>query len=267
VPSEADRRMTLDDYVGGLLSTVVDLVLRMHRRSDLHLVGYCMGGTMAALYATLQPERVKSLTLMAAPIDFAGRETLLNLWTDPQYFDVDAFVDSQGNCPASFLQACFLFMKPVQNLLEKHVAFFEQLDDPRFVSNYFAMEHWVNDNIPVAGETFREFVKSFYQKNQLVKGEFRLGDHPVDLGRISCPLLVLTAEHDHLVAPSSTEGILPLVRSRDVESMTIGAGHVGLVVGSKAHRSFWPRATGWLADRSTPLGSEDGGLRNGKHPS
>ena len=66
-------------------------------------------------------------------------------------------------------------MKPVQNLIEKHVVFFEQLDDSRFVSNYFAMEHWVNDNIPVAGETFRAFVKNFYQDNELVRGEFLLG--------------------------------------------------------------------------------------------
>ena len=40
------------------------------------------------------------------------------------------------------------------------------------------MEHWVNDNIPVAGETFREFVKNLYQSNELVRGEFRLGDQP-----------------------------------------------------------------------------------------
>src|SRR5262249_45750800 len=147
---------------------------------------------------------------------------------------------------------CFLLMKPVENMVQKHVAFFEQLDDPKFVSNYFAMESWVNDNIPVAGETFRQFVKCLYQRNELVKGEFHLGGDRIDLGRIACPLLVLTARNDHLVAPSSTEGILRHVRSEDVELMTIEAGHVGLVVGGKAHRTFWPKATRWLADRSTP---------------
>jgi polyhydroxyalkanoate synthase subunit PhaC len=85
----------------------------------------------------------------------------------------------------------------------------------------------------------------------LVKGEFRLGGDPIDLSRITCPLLVLTARNDHLDAPSSTQGILRHVRSQDVESMTIEAGHVGLVVGGKAHRTFWPKATRWLADRST----------------
>ena len=117
------------------------------------------------------------------------------------------------------------------------------------------MEHWVNDNIPVAGETFREFVKKLYQRNELVKGEFRLGDGRVELGRITCPLLLLTAKNDHLVAPESTEGIMPHVGSQDVKSMMINAGHVGLVVGCKAQKTFWPEATRWIADRSTPSGS------------
>ena len=83
------------------------------------------------------------------------------------------------------------------------------------------MERWVNDNIPVAGETFREFVKKLYQRNELVRGEFRLGGRRVDLRRITCPLLLLTAKNDHLVAPASTEGIRPHVGSRDVTSMAI----------------------------------------------
>jgi polyhydroxyalkanoate synthase len=252
VPSDADRGMTLESYVTGSLKRVVDFILRQLHREDIHLLGYCMGGTISAMFAALHPEKVRSLTLMAAPIDFSGRESLLNLWMDRKYFDVDAFVDRHGNCPAVFLQTCFLLMKPVQNLVEKHLTFLDQLDNPRFVSSYFAMEHWVNDNIPVAGETFREFIKSFYQCNALVRGQFHLGARPVDLGRIACPLLVLTAENDHLVPPGSTEGILPHVTSRDVETMRIDAGHVGLVVGGMAHKSFWPRATRWLADRSSP---------------
>ena len=72
-------------------------------------------------------------------------------------------------------------MKPIQNLLQKNLAMFENLEDPQFLANYFAMELWVNDNIPVAGETFREFVKDFYQGNRLVRGEFRLGGRRVDL--------------------------------------------------------------------------------------
>ncbi len=253
VPTAADRGLGLEHYVCGFLQRAVEWIRERQAADRVHLLGYCMGGTMTTLFAALRPELVGSLTLLAAPIDFCGHDALLNLWTDPRHFDVDAVVDTFGNCPAWFLQTCFLFMNPVANLVEKNLSFYEQMDDPRSMTNHFALESWVNDGIPVAGETFRQFVKCLYQRNLLVKGELSLGGRHVDLARITCPLLLLTAKNDHLVVPASTEGIRPHVRTSDVESMEIGAGHVGLVVSSRAHQSFWPAATRWLGDRSTPL--------------
>jgi polyhydroxyalkanoate synthase len=248
VPSDADRGLTLEDYVCERLNSVVAFILAQHRSQSLHLLGYCMGGTLAALFTALEPSAVETLTLLAAPIDFAGRESLLNVWSSSKYFDVDAFIDANGNCPAWFLQLCFLHTKPIQNLLEKNISFYEHMNDRRFVANFFAMERWVNDNIPVAGETFRQFVKDLYQENQLVRGNFHLGARRVDLSRIACPLLLLTASNDHLVAPRSTIGIRSHVGSRVIKEMMIEAGHVGLVVSSKAHKTFWPEAARWLVE-------------------
>ncbi|MGA8743187.1 MAG: class III poly(R)-hydroxyalkanoic acid synthase subunit PhaC [Terracidiphilus sp.] len=260
VPTDADRGLTLDDYVCGSLMEVVQFILREHGRENLHLLGYCMGGTMSAMFTALNPQLIKTLTLLASPIDFGGRESLLNCWTEQKYFDVDALIDTYGNCPAWFLQTCFLQMKPIQNFVEKYITFYEQMDDPQMITNFFAMERWVNDNVPVAGEAFRAFVKNLYQANELVRGEFNLGGKPVDLRQITCPLLLLTAKNDHLVSPPSTEGIRPHVGSHDIKSMTIDAGHVGLVVGSKAQKTFWPEATRWLADRSTLVCSPEASL-------
>jgi polyhydroxyalkanoate synthase subunit PhaC len=253
VPAEADHRLGLEHYVCGFLQRAVEWIRERQASERVHLLGYCMGGTMAALFTALRPELVRSLTLLAAPIDFVGHDALLNLWTDRRHFDVDALVDAYGNCPAWFLQTCFLFMNPIANLIEKNISFYEQMDDPRSMTNHFALESWVNDGIPVAGEVFRQFVKSLYQRNLLVKGELSLDGRRVDLARITCPLLLLTAKNDHLVSPASTEGIRPHVATPDIESMEIGAGHVGLVVSSRAHKTFWPAATRWLGDRSTPL--------------
>ena len=66
------------------------------------------------MFTALHPKMVKNLILLAAGIDFSTRDGLLNLWTDPRYFNVDAFVDAFGNCPAEYLQACFLMLKPVR---------------------------------------------------------------------------------------------------------------------------------------------------------
>jgi len=250
-PTHSDRGLTLEHYVCGFLKEAVQLIVREHGRSDLHLLGYCMGGTISVLFTALFPALVHSLTLLAAPIDFGGRESLLNVWTERAHFDVDAFVDANGNCPGWFLQSCFQHMKPIENVLQKNASMLANIEDPAFLSNYFALELWVNDNIPVAGEAFREFVKDLYQDNKLVKGEFYLGGRRVDLGHIACPLLLLMAKNDHLVAPAATDGIRRHVASQDVETNLIDAGHVGLVVGGKAQRGLWPQAARWLANRST----------------
>ncbi len=254
-PSEADRSLRLHDYVCGFLKNVVDYLRDHTGVPSLNLLGYCMGGAMSTMFTAVYPDLIKNLILLAAPIDFSDRQSLLHLWTDEKYFDIDSLIDTFGNCPAPFLQGCFLMMKPVQNFYEKYYTFYDKMNDSRFVENFFAMEKWVGDNIPVAGETFREFVKKLYQGNQLVKGEFLLNDVPVKLANIHCPLLLLTAKEDHLVIPQSTEGIMPHVSSQDVKSMMINAGHVGLVVSSKAQREFWPEATRWIAERSTPGGA------------
>ena len=258
-PSAADRSLTLRDYIDGLMKNCADVVVRSAHTPTVNLVGYCMGGTMSAIFAARYPELINTLTLMTAPIDFSvgGEQSLVQFWSNPEYFDVDALVDAFGNCPAEFLQYSFQMMKPVQNYVGKYLTFFEKMDDDKFIENYFAMDKWTNDNIPVAGETYREFVKKLYQRNELVKGEFRLGleAEPVRLSRITCPLLVLDASADHLVPPCQSEGILPHVGSQDTKVMTLDAGHVGLAVSSKAHKKFWPAATAWIADRSTPAGS------------
>jgi polyhydroxyalkanoate synthase len=153
-------------------------------------------------------------------------------------------------------------MRPVQNFVEKYIGFTEKLNDEAFLENFFAMERWVNDNIPVPGETFREFVKLLYRKNLLALGQMRLGDVPVDLKQITCPVLLLTADQDHLVPASSTRAIGNLVRSKEVREMSIHAGHIGLAVSSKAHRQLWPDAAMWIADHSTNRPGGNGSPRD-----
>jgi polyhydroxyalkanoate synthase len=251
IPSAADRSLRLQDYVCGFLKGVTDFVCNHSGSQRVNLMGYCMGGTMSAMYTALYPEQVKNLILMAAPIDFSGDECLLNVWTQAEYFDVDGLIDAFGNCPGSFLQTSFQLMKPVQNYFEKYTTFADKLDDEAYLENYFAMERWVNDNIPVAGETFREFVKLLYQQNQLVMGELKLCEQPVKLSNITCPLLTLVADQDHLVPPSATLAIKHYVASQFMRHMSINAGHIGLAVSSKAHSQLWPEAAMWMADHST----------------
>lgn len=251
IPSVNDQSLRLYDYICERMKNLVELACLHADAQQVSLLGYCMGGTMSAMFAALYPERVRNLILLAAPIDFDNDQSLLNLWAREEYFDVDGLVDTFGNCPGFLLQICFQQMKPVHNYVKKYMALADRATDHAFLDNFFAMERWANDNIPVAGETFREFVKMLYQQNRLAKGQMQLNHVPVDLKAVSCPTLVLTADLDHLVSPNSTLAIRDLVSSSEVEAKSIATGHIGLAVSSKAHRQLWPEATHWIADHSS----------------
>jgi polyhydroxyalkanoate synthase subunit PhaC len=245
-PTHADRHLTLDDYINGYLANVVDYVCEQTGSPQVNILGYCMGGTMSAMYTSLHQKKVKSLMLLAAGIDFAPRNGLLNLWTDPNYFDVDKFVDAFGNAPAEFLQATFQFLKPVQNMIEKPINFFEKMEDEKFVEDYFTMETWLNDNIAVPGEVFREFVKGLYQKNLLIKGRMPVGKHTINLKNITCPVLNIMAKNDDLVPCAQSLPFNDLVSSKERHTIVVPAGHIGLAVGGKAQKESWPEAVKWL---------------------
>jgi polyhydroxyalkanoate synthase len=249
-PSDADRHLTLDDHINGYLAHIIDEVCASTGADQVNILGYCMGGTMSAAYTALHPERVRNLILLAAGIDFSTREGLLNLWADPAYFDVDGFVDAFGNCPPEFLQASFLSLKPVQNLIEKPLTLWEKIDDDAFIEDFLTMETWLNDNIAVPGEVYRQFVKDLYQKNLLVKNEMKIGRRKVNLKNITCPVLNLMAQYDDLVPVSQSAPFNDLVGSSDRRSITCPAGHIGLAIGSRAQREVWPETCSWLGDRS-----------------
>lgn len=250
VPDDADRFLSLEDYIQRYLGNVIDHVRERTDCEQVSVLGYCMGGTMSAIYTALHQEKIKNLMLLAAPIDWSTKDSLLSVWTDPKYFDVDKMIDVFGNAPAEWLQTSFMLLKPVQNLFEKYFTFYENMEDEKFLEDFFAMETWLNDNVPVAGETFRQFVKYLSQQNRLIRGELDIGGERVDLRNITCPILNLAAQRDHLVPCGQSLPFNDAVGSTDRKSINFPAGHIGMSVGSKAHRDLWPKVCEWLGERS-----------------
>ncbi len=253
VPADGDRYLSVENYVEGYMDHVVDHIRERSGCDQINVLGYCMGGSLSAMYTALHPDKVKNLILMAAPVDWSNKDSLLSVWTDSKYLDIDKVLDVHGNAPADWLQSSFQMLKPVQNYVEKYFNFYENMENEKFLEDFFAMETWLNDNIPVAGETFRQFVKYLFQQNLLIQGKFEIGDECVDLGNITCPIMNLTAQNDHLVPCGQSLPFNDAVGSKDRKSINFPAGHIGLAVGSKAHRDLWPKVCDWLSERSDEL--------------
>jgi polyhydroxyalkanoate synthase len=112
-------------------------------------------------------------------------------------------------------------------------------------------EHWMQSDVPIAGQIFRELVKQVFKRNALVKGEFKLGDKLVDLKEIKCPLLNVVAEYDDVVHPQSSLPLPEYVGSEDKRNLTFPTGHLGAVVSAGAIGKLWPQVGEWLAARDS----------------
>lgn len=248
-PDDADSQITLEDYLDSYLTNVISGTLEHAKAKELSLVGYCMGGTMALLYAALHPTKIKNLVFLATPIDFHN-DSLLSVWARREYFDVDKFIDTYGNAPADVLQNSFAMMKPTKNIT-RYADLMANVKDDEFVETFLAFDYWVNDAVPVAGETFRKFIKDTYQDNLLVKNEMKLGARRIELKNVSCPILNIVAQHDNIVPPESSTCLMDLVGSRDKELLQVKGGHHGLSIGPSALQTVWPKAADWLRSRQT----------------
>ncbi|WP_243043102.1 class III poly(R)-hydroxyalkanoic acid synthase subunit PhaC [Dyella sedimenti] len=247
-PDGADRWLTLDDYINGYLDRCVDAVRKAAGVDAVNLLGICQGGTFSLCYAAIHGAKVKNLITMVTPVDFQTPDNMLSSWA--RDMNVDLFVDTMGNIPAELLNWVYLTLKPIRLNQQKYVGLVDILDNPRELQNFLRMERWIFDSPDQAGEAFREFIKAFYQQNQLVKGEVVIGGKPVDLGLITQPVLNIFAEQDHLVPPDASRALGRHVGTSDYTQLAFKGGHIGIYVSGRAQREVPPAIHQWLSTRN-----------------
>jgi len=227
----------------------VDEVRERSGQDSINILGYCMGGTMSTMYASLHPEKVQNLALMAAGLCFAGTGGVLEQWGGEEYFDPEAVTETFHNVPAGFLDVGFALMDPVQNYVTKYVNLYENVEDEDFVENFARMEEWLGDGIDVAGATFNEFIEDIYQQNKLMENELYLGGEHVDIENIDMPVLQIVAEYDHLIPPEASKPFNDAIPSDDKTILEFPTGHIGMSVSSKSHAELWPDVCDWFEAR------------------
>jgi polyhydroxyalkanoate synthase len=246
-PDRDDSRLSLDDYVNRHLGACIDHVRRVHDVPSVNLLGVCQGGTLALCHAALHPGRVRNLVTMVTPVDFHTDDNLLSKWA--RKLDVDRLVEALGNVPGELLNAAFIALMPLRLTARKYAGLADIADDRGALENFLRMERWIHDSPDQAGTAFRQFIRWFFQENRLVRGGLTIGDRPVDLRAIACPILNVFATQDHLVPPSASRPLDALTASRDYTPFEFDGGHIGIYVSRRA-QELLPRAIGeWLAGR------------------
>jgi polyhydroxyalkanoate synthase len=232
---------TLTDRARDVGGHVTDLLLPLLAKLPAPpiLIGYCLGGTMATAAATLAP--VAGLATIAAPWRFAG-------YSDAARADIAALwqaakpgCEALGLVPMEVLQTGFWRLDPARTIA-KYEAFATMPDGE--IALFVAMEDWANGGAPLTLAAGRQLFEDFVATDAPGQGGWTVDGRTIDPHALACPAVEFVSLGDRIVPAATAAG---LADRRD-----IGAGHVGMIVGSRARAQLWEPLTDWL--RGVPAG-------------
>ncbi len=249
---------TKDAGVGAFLDAVTRAVDHIGA-PRVNLIGDCQGGWLATMFAALHPERVNTLTVAGAPIDFHAGAGVIHSYVDALAQGADMGFYERivarhgGVLPGAFMLDGFIAIRP-ESEVAKQLQLLVHLDDPVHVQRYGAFEDWFKHTQDLPGAFYLWIVQRLFRDNELVRGVLEHEGRPVRLDAIACPVALLAGGKDHITPPPQVFALADHVATapEHMVQRTTRGGHLGLFMGSEALRDHWPPLLAGVLEHSMP---------------
>jgi polyhydroxyalkanoate synthase len=242
-------RKTFEHYMreGPLAS--LDAIKKATGESKVHTVGYCVGGTLLAVtlahMAARQDRRVMSATFFASQVDFTYSGDLKVFADEEQIAALERQMNERGYLESRKMANTFNLMRS------------NDLIWPYIVNNYFRgrapppfdLLYWNADatRMPAANHSF--YLRNFYLKNNLARGELSIAGKTLDLRKVTLPIYNLATRDDH-IAPAKSVLFGSRLFGGPVRFVLAGSGHIAGVINppDKRKYQYWTGAKPTSAD-------------------
>jgi polyhydroxyalkanoate synthase len=278
-PGSEDRDLSLEDYRKLGIMAALDAIGSVVPDRKIHMAGYCLGGTLAAVAAAAmardKDERLKSLTLIAAQTDFHEAGELMLFINESQVAFLEDMMWQQGYLDSAQMAGAFQLLRS------------NDLIWSRMLREYFMGERaplndlmaWNADGTRMPYRMHSDYLRRIFLNNDLAEGRLTADGRPVALTDIHVPLFAVGTTQDH-VAPWRSVHKINLLTDAEVTFTLVSGGHnVGVVAEpghpharfrtiARAHEgpyvdpdaflssaaeqegSWWPQWRAWLDARS-----------------
>ncbi|MCT8328283.1 PHA/PHB synthase family protein [Albidovulum sediminis] len=280
-PTAAQAALSLEDYRKSGVMTALDAVGRIVPDRRVHAVGYCLGGTMLAIAAATMArdgdDRLATVTLMAAQVDFAEAGELLLFVDESQVAFLEDMMWDQGYLDRPQMARTFSTIRSEDLIWSRAVRryFLGQQDQPTDLGV------WSADTTRMPARMHSEYLRGLFLENRLTAGRFAVEGRVIALKDICVPMFVIATETDH-IAPWKSVYKTQLFTDCDLSFVLTSGGHNSGIVNppdgdprsryrrghrpAKAHYegadrwlntaetragSWWPEWAGWMADHGT----------------
>src|SRR4051794_17308254 len=248
--TQATKDATIADYLGEVAAAVE------HIGGPVNLVGDCQGGWLATIYAALHPDKVNTLTIAGAPIDFHAGDAVIHdsvraLSDEDLRFYKNMVAVGNGVLKGEFLLGGFIAIKP-ENELGKQLQLLANVREDHHVDRYRLFEDWYKHAQDVAGAFYLWLVEHLFVKNELISGSLQIDGARVDLANIPCPVDMIAGATDHITPPEQVFAFANHVSTppADMRARTTTGGPLGLFMGTEALRDHWPVVMTAVLERS-----------------
>lgn len=241
-PGDMEKEFGVGDYITEILLPAIDFI---HKTSghEVALGGYCMGGVLTLAAAQLRPKKVGKLALFATPWNFHCKAFSPFVMEPVWQQKIAGMLASTEQLPAEIIQALFYLTDPFV-FEEKFRRFLNLEKGSRASKDFIALEHWVNDGVPMTANVAQDCLIGWAQKNDLANGSWKVAGKKIDPKKIKQDVFIAIPKQDHVVPYDCA---LPLGKLLPhATTINPSSGHVGMMVGSRAKSECWLPLSEWL---------------------
>lgn len=265
-PTADQRDLSLEDYRKRGVMAALEAVTTIVPDRPVHAVGYCLGGTILAIAAATMArdgdDRLASVTLMAAQVDFAEAGELLLFLDESQIAFLEDLMWERGYLDRPQMARAFATIRA------------EDLIWTRAVQRYFLGREdvptdigvWLSDTTRMPATMHSQYLRELFLKNRLTAGRFAVDGRVIALKDVSVPLFVIGTESDH-IAPWRSVYKTQLFTDCDLTFVLTKGGHNSGILSEPGHKGRHYRISNrpagalyvgpdaWLAQAETRPGS------------
>lgn len=229
-PGPADADLGMDDYLRLGVLDALAAVRRAQPGRKVHLAGYCLGGTLAAIAAAVLARQagdsaLASLSVLAGQVDFKEPGELGLFIDESQVAFLEDVMAEQGVLDGRQMAGAFALINSKDLVWSKLVHEYlmgntTPLDD---------LHAWNADATRMPARMHSDYLRRLYLGNQLAEGRYEVDGSPVSLDDIRLPMFVVGTERDHVSPWRSVYKVHQLTHTEILFVLTTGGHNVGIV--------------------------------------
>jgi polyhydroxyalkanoate synthase len=233
-PGADQAELALEDYRTKGILQALDVIGAIVPGRKVHANGYCLGGTLLAIAAATMArdadDRLASVTLMAAQVDFAEAGELLLFLDESQVAFLEDLMWSVGYLDRPQMSGAFAAIRSEDLIWSRAVRRYF-LGEPDLPTD---MTVWVNDTTRMPARMHSEYLRGIFLENRITAGRFAVEGKVIALKDIAVPMFVLATESDH-IAPWRSVYKTALFTDCDLTFVLTKGGHNGGILSEPGH--------------------------------